>query len=147
MKNLGFFDRFKALIGSRPSVWRRVAMGSLLTALLVVLAGCGGGGGGSGAKAKGAAGVTEITIEGFEYGFDPEEFSINRGDTVRVIFRNTGILAHDWAIPDWNITTPEIAGGQEATLEFKAEQMGSIRFICTVPGHETLGMWGTLEVR
>lgn len=115
--------------------------------LVVVLVGCGGGAGGPGAKARGAAGVTELTVEGFEYGFDPEEITINRGDTVRIIFRNTGILGHDWAVPDWNITTPEIDGGEEATLEFKADRTGSIRFICTVPGHEQLGMRGTLHVR
>lgn len=119
--------------------------------LIVLLVGCGGGAGGGagggGARAKAGAGVTEMTIEGFEYGFDPEEFEMNRGDTVRIIFRNTGILAHDWAIPEWNLRTPEIAPGEEATIEFTAEKTGSIRFICTVPGHEQLGMVGTLHVR
>lgn len=117
---------------------------ALWIVLALLLVGCGGGGG---AKAKGEAGATEITVEGFEYGYDPDGLTINRGDTVRIIFRNTGVLAHDWAIPDWNLRTPEIDPGEEATIEFKAEQAGPIQFICTVPGHEALGMVGTLEVR
>lgn len=127
---------------------RRRGRLALWVLLIVLLVGCGGGNtGGPNAKAKGAAGVTEITVEGFEYGFDPDELTINRGETVRIIFRNTGILGHDWAVPDWDIRTPEIAGGEEATIEFKADQMGSVRFICTVPGHEQLGMVGTLNIR
>lgn len=95
----------------------------------------------------GDVGVTEVTIDGYEYGFDPHELVINRGDTVRIVFRNTGAFVHDWVIPDWNVATPIIAGGEEAVVEFRAERAGTVRFVCTVPGHDELGMNGTLTVR
>src|SRR5690606_5913354 len=46
------------------------------------------------------ASVRELTVEGFEYGFDPGEITLSRGDTVRVVFRNTGTIEHDVTIPD-----------------------------------------------
>lgn len=92
-------------------------------------------------------GVTEITVEGYEYGFDPDELFVNQGDTVRIVFRNTGAVAHDLAIPDWDVRTPIIIADDEAVVEFRAERVGSFRIICTVPGHNELGMNGTLVVR
>ncbi|MBO8142425.1 MAG: cupredoxin domain-containing protein [Firmicutes bacterium] len=93
------------------------------------------------------AAITEITVEGTEYAFDPEEITVNRGDTVKIVFRNTGTIEHDWSIPDWDVGTAVVAPGQEATLEFQARRAGSIQFVCTVPGHRELGMVGTLQVR
>ncbi len=90
--------------------------------------------------------VREFTVSGFEYGFDPAELSANRGDRVRLVFRNTGTIEHDWTIPDWDVSTPVIGPGEEAVVEFTVRQSGTIRYICTVPGHSELGMNGTLRV-
>lgn len=92
------------------------------------------------------AAVRELTVEGFEYGFKPGELTFNRGDTVRVVFRNIGTIEHDWTIPDWDVSTPVVDPGEEATVEFTVREAGAFRFICTVPGHNELGMNGTLRV-
>ena len=91
-------------------------------------------------------GVRELTVQGFEYGFDPAELTIHRGEAVRLLFRNTGTIEHDLTIPDWDAATPILAPGEEAVVEFQARRSGTFRFLCTVPGHNELGMNGTLRV-
>lgn len=92
-------------------------------------------------------GVVAQTIEGSEYRFDPEELRVNVGETVRITFRNVGILEHDWSVPDLDVTTATINAGQEATVEFRPQRRGTYEMICTVPGHRELGMRGTLIVQ
>jgi len=92
------------------------------------------------------ASVRELTVEGFEYGFDPGEITLSRGDTVRVVFRNTGTIEHDFTIPDLDVATPVVNPGEEATVEFMVRERGTFRYLCTVPGHNELGMNGTLRV-
>lgn len=92
-------------------------------------------------------GVQEITVEGTEYRFDPDEIRVDAGQTVRIIFRNVGILEHDLAVPDLNLATATVAAGREAVLEFRPDRPGSFDIICTVPGHKELGMTGTIVVQ
>ena len=92
------------------------------------------------------AGVRELTVQGFEYGFDPAELTIHRGETVRLLFRNTGTIDHDLTIPDWDAATPVLAPGEEAVVEVQARRSGAFRFLCSVPGHNELGMNGTIRV-
>lgn len=92
-------------------------------------------------------GVSAVTVEGTEYRFDPEELRVNAGETVRITFRNTGVIEHDWSVPELEVGTSTVPAGQEATVEFRPRQRGTFEIICTVPGHKELGMTGTLIVQ
>ncbi|OUN01529.1 MAG: hypothetical protein BAA04_07865 [Firmicutes bacterium ZCTH02-B6] len=92
------------------------------------------------------AAVRELTVHGFEYDFDPKELTVHRGETVRLLVRNTGTIEHDLTIPDWDAATPLLSPGEEAILEFQPTRSGTFRFLCTVPGHNELGMNGTIRV-
>jgi plastocyanin len=91
-------------------------------------------------------GVTEIVIEGSEFTFDPETFTVGEGETVKIVFRNTGTMIHDFVIDEFNVATSRIAPGEEEAVEFTPNQTGSFNFYCSVGNHRALGMEGTLVV-
>lgn len=92
-----------------------------------------------------AGSVKEITVEGSNFKFMPTEIRVKKGDTVRVIFKNTGGM-HDFVIDELNVKTKVIQGGQEETVEFVADKEGSFEYYCSVGQHRQMGMKGTLIV-
>jgi len=96
--------------------------------------------------APAAGTVKEFTILGSDYKFSPNAISVNKGDTVRVIFKNSGGL-HDFRIDEFNVATKVIGTGAQQTVEFVADKAGQFQYYCSVSGHRQMGMWGTLTVK
>lgn len=81
------------------------------------------------------------------------------GDVVHITVYNVGKLAHSWAIVSdkSNVnsvvfnsaiqsgSTP-IQPGQSASTTFTVDKAGSYYYVCQVPGHVDLGMWGNIKV-
>lgn len=104
----------------------------------------------SSASQAAASGSIELvaTDEGGQFRFLPDRIQVQPGQTVTLRVVNRGASAHDLAVPDLRVETGQIDPGQEKTLTFTAPSTpGEYRFICTVPGHEQLGMRGTLVVQ
>jgi plastocyanin len=80
------------------------------------------------------------------------------GWTVTVDFSNQGSINHSAAVVTATGTTPAFTGastpdptvgtdpGQAAPFTFSADQVGSYRIACLIPGHEGLGMWDSFVV-
>jgi len=80
------------------------------------------------------------------------------GDVVKVTFHNEGQVPHGWEITNQNTTggtvlfgasiglTSYISPGNNAQVTFNVTQAGNYYYICTVPGHAQLGMWGQVVV-
>lgn len=88
----------------------------------------------------------EVTIESNEFSFSPSQITVEQGQNLKITFVNKGNFSHNFAIPDYGIKTNTIAGTETDTIEFVADKAGTFRIICTVTGHENLGMTGTLIV-
>jgi plastocyanin len=85
-------------------------------------------------------------------------FRVN--DIVNVTVTNVGQLPHDWAIVNNNqsssasvlfnaqIASPTnpLQHGESGSMVFTVTQAGNFYYICQVPGHEDVGMWGTVVV-
>lgn len=133
--------------------WGAVAA---LLVLAVLLAACGGGGGSSQPQSQaprqqtgssGASGqVREIKVVLSDFSFEPQEITVKRGERVRLVLENTGTVAHDWTLPELNLVSPKVQPRQTATYEFSVDRAGNFRTVCAEPGHEALGMVGTLIV-
>jgi uncharacterized cupredoxin-like copper-binding protein len=81
-------------------------------------------------------------------------------DVVNVTVTNVGQLPHDWAIVNGNqsssapvlfnaqIASPNspLQHGQSGSVVFTVTQAGNFYYICQVPGHENVGMWGNVIV-
>lgn len=127
--------------------------------LAVLLAACGGGGGSSTqsssssstqssapAATSSSGAVREIEVVLSDFSFQPQEIRVKSGEQVRLVLKNNGTVAHDWYVDALNLSTPLVQPGQTVTFEFTAGAAGTYQSICTEPGHEALGMVGTLII-
>lgn len=90
--------------------------------------------------------VKEFTVSGFNYGFSPNTLTVNKGDTVKITFKNSGGV-HDFVINEFNVKTKTIRSGDSETVSFVANQAGTFQFYCSVANHKQMGMVGTLTVQ
>jgi plastocyanin len=139
---------------------RRIHLGAVLAAILVVSA-CGGAANGpstapvtaSPSAGPGATSSTpsgepvEITVgtdTGAELKFDPAEVTTQAGTTVRATFENRSSVPHNltFQAPINVATATVVEPGSSETVEFKAPDPGQYAFVCTL--HP--GMGGTLVV-
>lgn len=89
--------------------------------------------------------VKEFTVVGTNYAFSPNTITVNKGDNVRIIFKDADGV-HNLVINGYDLTTNVITGGQD-TIEFVADKTGQFEFYCSVGSHRDLGMTGTLIVQ
>lgn len=88
--------------------------------------------------------IPELVVEGSEFKFNPAQISLQAGEKVKVIFKNTGEARHDFVMEGLNIKTKVIAPGTSDTVEFTAPDTDTYTFYCSVPGHREAGMEGKL---
>jgi uncharacterized cupredoxin-like copper-binding protein len=94
----------------------------------------------------------EIVIAMTEYGFLPPTIEVTAAERVRLVVRNTGRLEHDF-VPDargraLGLAQVHLAPGGSAGNDWTAPaEPTELRIICTVLGHESLGMAARLVVR
>jgi uncharacterized cupredoxin-like copper-binding protein len=94
----------------------------------------------------------ELVVAMTEYGFVPPTIELLAGERVRLVVRNIGRLEHDF-VPDQRGTALGLRsvhlrpGGDESQDWTAPAEPTDIRVVCTVPGHEALGMVGHVVVR
>lgn len=112
----------------------------------VVLVACNGGS----TQPAGAAlpttdsATVNVTAKDFSYTLDQTAI---RAGTITFTVQNAGTMAHDFVLEVNGVEqkTPLLDPGQSATLKVTLSP-GTYNYRCTVPGHDILGMKGTLTV-
>jgi nitrite reductase (NO-forming) len=102
------------------------------------------------AKSAPGAAAQQITIKvGNAMRFDPRTFEARAGQPIEVVLQNDGVLPHDFVLTEGVVTPIKIdaGGGVTARATFTVERPGTYPFVCSVPGHEAVGMRGTITVR
>lgn len=89
----------------------------------------------------------EITIQANEYSFSPNSFTVQKGQKVKLTFKNMGATAHNFVIDEFDVATKTIGIGQSDIVEFVPDKEGVFSFYCKVGGHRDLGMEGEIEVK
>jgi len=89
----------------------------------------------------------EIIVTGSEYSYTPKNIQVEKGERIKLTFKNIGAIAHNLAITDLGISTKTIAKGDEDSIEFTASEAGTFTFFCSIAGHKALGMEGEIEVK
>lgn len=89
--------------------------------------------------------VKTFTIVGANFSFTPNQITVNKGDTVKIIFQDSD-GHHNLSIDGYNVQTQTIDSGQTSEITFIADKTGSFQYYCSVPTHKDRGMVGTLTV-
>lgn len=89
--------------------------------------------------------VKEFTITGQNFSFTPNKITVNKGDTVKITFKNNEGM-HDFVIDQFNVRTNLVKAGGQQTIQFIADTAGVFEFYCSVGSHRQMGMKGSLEV-
>jgi manganese oxidase len=126
--------------------WRTTLV--LGTLLVLVTAACGGGAerfpetGGEGDRAAGVS--IDVTLS--DFAIEPSHLEGPAGAPLTFAVRNDGAAAHTFGVVAAGQTfeTASIGPGSNAVLQVPALEEGTYDVLCTVPGHDSLGMKGTL---
>jgi len=74
--------------------------------------------------------VREFSVTAKQFEFAPSTFTVDQGDTVR--FRVTSVdVTHGFFVSGYG-ESAQLAPGQEAVLEFVADQKGTFTISCSV---------------
>lgn len=93
-------------------------------------------------QSSAVATTTEIHLT--EYTISPQKITAHSGDRITVI--NDGTIQHDVIVSDTEAKVSRLAAGDKADLDLTGLEPGTYTVICSVAGHESLGMTATLEV-
>lgn len=113
-----------------------VATGTLLSAC--------GHGGHSGASSKVVEGAREIEVGADDLSFDPAEITASVGEDLAVALTSGDVL-HDFTIDELDAHVAASRGETEVG-GFTATEAGTFTYYCSVAGHRSAGMEGTLTV-
>lgn len=120
-----------------------------LLLLLVAAAACGGGGGGhdstSHDTAAPAAGGPEVAVKASTFKFDPKAITVKAGQPTTIALKSTDI-EHDITVDALDIHI-HTGPGKTTKGSVAPDKPGSYQFYCSVPGHKSAGMVGTLVVQ
>ncbi len=111
---------------------------------LIVAAGASGGSPTATADPGGAAAPSSVAVQLDEFSISPSTIEVAEGGTLSVT--NNGAVEHDLAITGTDLATPMLAAGQSADLDLSGLAPGVYEVLCTVPGHDSAGMVGSLVV-
>lgn len=99
----------------------------------------------SASDAASASNTKEIIVEGSPYKFLPAEIKVKKGQSVKIVFKNTEGF-HDFVIDEFKAKTKQIKAGETETIEFVADKIGTYEYYCSVGKHRAMGMKGNLIV-
>lgn len=80
-----------------------------------------------------APGVKEFELTIFHTRYEPASFSVNKGDTVRILARTspgTESHVHGVTIDEYNINQAVTSSTDPATIEFTADKAGTFTIYC-----------------
>jgi uncharacterized cupredoxin-like copper-binding protein len=103
------------------------------------------------APAAGAALPPEqVTIVGTDdFRMNPSTITVQAGQQLEVTFQNGGEILHDFTAQQGLSKPVTIVedGGQSGTATITYNKPGTYKFFCSQPGHDQLGMHGTITVQ
>lgn len=111
--------------------------------LAIVAQACGGDSGPTPTAVASAGGTVNVVHRNFA--FEPERLSFQVGETVEFHLTSED-SPHTFTVRDLGISWI-VSKDEPQVQSFTFGEPGTFRLVCSIPGHEGLGMTGTVEVR
>jgi cytochrome c oxidase subunit II len=103
------------------------------------------GRGHQGGDAPTTPGAREIDVTAKSFEFTPDEITIQTGEDVTIVMKSTDIF-HDFVVKgEGHIVGAKAKKTKQGGL--RIDEPGTYRFWCSVPGHRSAGMKGTIVVQ
>ena len=117
----------------------------VVIASVAVLGACGGSSDhGHASSSATVANARTIDVSAKSFEFTPKEITVKAGEPVTISMKAEDIL-HDFTIDDPKVHVAA-SPGDPGTGGLKIDKTGRYTFYCSVAGHRTAGMEGTLIV-
>ncbi|MDK1011181.1 MAG: cupredoxin domain-containing protein [Actinomycetota bacterium] len=100
---------------------------------------------GSGDVPPSIEGAAEITVTLDDFSISPSMVVVMEGQATNITVVNNGSAPHDFTVPALGIRI-EVAPGETVTAGIEAQAAGTYDTLCTIAGHESLGMVGGFVV-
>ena len=143
-----------------------ISRGLAVTFVVLVATACGGGGDSEPATPQRQGDTSTVNVEMVDIDFKPESLRVNKGETVRFVFTNSGRVRHEAFIGNAAAQVDHERemregtehgghGGTEAVtvdpggtgeLTYTFNEAGTIEIGCHEPGHYPVGMKINVEV-
>ena len=92
----------------------------------------------------------QVTVTGTDaFRFNPSSIIVKAGQPLEVTFQNEGEILHDFTVQQ-GLAKPVTVledGGKSGTATVTYDKPGTYKFLCSQPGHDQLGMHGTITVQ
>jgi plastocyanin len=89
----------------------------------------------------------DMTTYGFNGTVGGPIISLKKGETVKIILINEGILVHDFTLKEaYDVTTGPVSPDEKGEITFIAHTVGDFTYFCSIFGHRQRGMEGKLKV-
>jgi uncharacterized cupredoxin-like copper-binding protein len=92
----------------------------------------------------------QITVTGTDdFRLNPSTITVQAGQPLEVTFQNGGEILHDFTA-EQGLAKPVVIteeGGKSGTATLTYARPGIYKFFCSQPGHDQLGMHGTITVQ
>jgi uncharacterized cupredoxin-like copper-binding protein len=92
----------------------------------------------------------QVTVVGTDdFRMNPSTTTVKAGQPLEVTFQNGGEILHDFTAQQGLARPVTILeqGGESGTATITFDKPGTYKFFCAQPGHEQLGMHGTITVQ
>lgn len=86
-----------------------------------------------------------FTVVGGNFFYVPSEIKVKKGDTVKIIFQNSG-GTHNFNLEAFGIKSKTIKTGETDTVQFVADKIGTFEYYCSIGQHRKMGQKGNLIV-
>ncbi len=90
--------------------------------------------------------LAAVTVEMAEFKFAPASMTVKKGETVKLLLKNSGKMPHDFVIDELDVKSKVVSPGAEDSVEFTPDTAGTYEYYCSVGQHRANGMVGTLTV-
>src|SRR5579859_7843202 len=102
------------------------------------------------AAAGAALAPEQVTVVGTDdFRLNPATITVKAGQPLEVTFQNGGEILHDFTAQQ-GLARPVVItedGGKSGTATVTYAKPGTYKFFCSQPGHDQLGMHGTVTVQ